>query len=296
MSQKRNAALLSVSSNLLLIVMKLAVALLTGSVSILSEAIHSSMDLLAAFIAFVSVRLADAPPDADHPYGHEKFENVSGVIEGVLIVLASVWIMAEAGARLAHHGHVEAPGWGMAVMFVSALVNALVAQRLYRIARAEESMALEADALHLKADVYTALGVGVGLLAIWVTGWVVLDSLVAIGMALFILREAFELVTRAFAPLIDRSLPNEEIDMIRKVLDHHADEFIDYHDLRTRRSGKVRHIDLHLTLHRRRTLEQTHALCDVIEEDIDGVLPNAHVLIHPESCSPSCICPPLHTA
>jgi len=150
--------------------------------------------------------------------------------------------------------------------------------------------------LHLKADVYTSLGVGAGLLAIWLTGWVVLDSLVAIGVAVFILREAFGLISRAFAPLIDSSLPAEEIALIHQALERHAEAFIDFHDLRTRQSGKVRHIDLHLTLHRRNTLEQAHALCDVLEQDIGSVLDNTKVLIHPESCAPTCKCPARHLA
>lgn len=291
MSIKKNVALLSVGSNTLLIAMKLVVGLMSGSVSIVSEAIHSTMDLLAALIAFVSVRLADAPPDADHPYGHEKFENVSGVIEGALIVVAAVWIVIEAVGRLMHPGSIDAVGWGMTVMFVSAAVNALVATVLYRVAKAEKSVALEADALHLKADVLTSLGVALGLLAIWITGWAVLDSLVAIGVSVFILREAFGLISRAFAPLIDSSLPDAEIDLIRQALARHADAFIDYHDLRTRQSGKVRHIDLHLTLHRRISLEQTHALCDAIEQDIAGALDHSQILIHPESCDPACVCP-----
>lgn len=295
MSCKKNVALLSVASNSLLIVMKLVVGAMSGSVSIISEAIHSMMDLVAALIAFVSVRLADLPPDEDHPYGHEKFENVSGVIEGALIVAAAVWIIIEAVQKLAHHEPLAAAGWGMAVMFASAAVNALVSRQLYKVARAEHSLALEADALHLKADVYTSLGVGVGLLAIWWSGWSFLDPLVAIGVALFILREACELIARAFAPLIDTRLPQAELDLIQAALARHAGAFIDYHDLRTRQSGKVRHIDLHLTLHRHSSLEDAHALCDRIEAEIAGALAHAKVLIHPECCEPSCDCPPPRT-
>jgi cation diffusion facilitator family transporter len=290
MSRKKNVALLSVCSNSLLIAMKLVVGMLSGSVSIISEAIHSTMDLAAAVIAFFSVRLADVPPDEDHPYGHEKFENVSGVIEGSLIVVAAVWIIVEAARKLTGDTAISSAGWGMAVMFVSAVVNALVATVLYRVAKAEQSVALEADALHLKTDVYSSAGVGVGLLVIWLTGWHILDPLVAIAVALFILREAFELISRAFAPLIDKSLPKEEIALIHAALDLHRGSFIDYHDIRTRQSGKVRHIDLHLTLHRRTPLEETHILCDQIEQDIAAVLDNTKVLIHPESCRPGCEC------
>lgn len=291
MSRKKNVALLSVASNTLLITLKLVAGTLSGSVSIISEAIHSMMDLIAAVIAFFAVRLADVPPDEDHPYGHEKFENVSGVIEGVLIVVAAAWIIFEAVHKLFNPAPVTAVAWGVGVMFISALVNTFVARRLYKVAREEQSMALEADALHLKADVYTSLGVGLGLLAIWLTGWHQLDPLVAIAVALFILKEAFELISKAFAPLIDASLPKAELEAIHAALARHAHDFIDYHDLRTRQSGKIRHIDLHVTLHRGCTLEHAHALSDRIEAEIEGVIEHANVLIHSDPCQPDCVCP-----
>lgn len=291
MSRKKNAALLSVASNSLLIVMKLVAGSLSGSVSIISEAIHSMMDLVAAVIAFFAVRLADAPPDEDHPYGHEKFENVSGVIEGVLIVVAAGWIIFEAVHKLLAPEPMGAVGWGVAVMAVSALVNFLVSRLLYKVAREEQSMALEADALHLKADVYTSLGVGAGLLAIWLSGWYWLDPLVAIAVALFILKEAFELIAKAFAPLIDASLPKEEMDAIHAALARHAHDFIDYHNLRTRQSGKIRHVDLHVTLHRYSTLEDAHALCDRLEAEIEAAVEHASVLIHSDPCDHACQCP-----
>ncbi|MDO6386776.1 MULTISPECIES: cation diffusion facilitator family transporter [unclassified Uliginosibacterium] len=290
MSRKKNVALLSVASNTLLIVLKLAAGVLSGSVSIISEAIHSMMDLVAAVIAFFAVRLADVPPDEDHPYGHEKFENVSGVIEGVLIVVAALWIIIEAVHKLGSPEPMQAVGWGVAVMFVSALVNTLVAHQLYKVAREEQSMALEADALHLKADVYTSLGVGFGLAAIWATGWHQLDPLVAIAVALFILKEAVELIAKAFAPLIDASLPKEEIEAIHAALSRHAQDFIDYHELRTRQSGKIRHVDLHVRLHRHTTLENVHVLCDRLESEIVRSVEHAKVLIHADPCKPGCAC------
>lgn len=290
MSRKKNVALLSVASNSLLIALKLIAGLLSGSVSIISEAIHSMMDLVAAVIAFFAVRLSDVPPDENHPYGHEKFENVSGVIEGVLIVVAAVWIIAEAAHKLIEPEPMGAIGWGVAVMFVSALVNTLVSRLVYKVAREEQSMALEADALHLKADVYTSLGVGMGLAAIWVSGWYWLDPLVAIAVALFILKEAFELIARAFAPLIDASLPKEEIEAIHAALARHQPYFIDYHDLRTRQSGKIRHVDLHVRLHRHTTLQDVHDVCDRLEEEIVKSLEHANVLIHADPCKPDCSC------
>lgn len=292
MNRKSRVALLSIASNTLLIVLKLVVGIISGSVSIISEAIHSMMDLVAAVIAFFSVRVSDLPPDADHPYGHEKWENVSGVIEGALIVVAAIWIIYEAGHKLFALAPVESVGLGFGVMAISAIVNAIVSARLYKVAREEDSIALEADALHLKADVYTSIGVAAGLALIWATGWSFLDPVVAILVALFILREAFSLISNAFQPLIDTSLPAEELEVVRQAVMRYSHEILDFHDLRTRRSGKTRHIDMHLTMHRCRTLEEAHAICDKIESEISAALENAKVLIHPECCEQQCLCEP----
>lgn len=291
MNRKSRIALLSVGSNTLLIVLKLIVGLISGSVSIISEAIHSMMDLVAAVIAFFSVRVADVPPDEDHPYGHEKWENVSGVIEGVLIVVAAGWIIFEAAHKLVSRSPIESIGLGFLVMAVSAAVNAFVAARLYKVAREEQSIALEADALHLKADVYTSLGVAAGLGLIWLSGWTILDPIVAILVALFILREAFSLIRNAFTPLLDASLPPEELALVRQIVLRNSGEVLDVHDLRTRRSGKTRHIDMHLTMHRVLTLEEAHGICDRIETEISAELDHARVLIHPECCEAACECP-----
>jgi cation diffusion facilitator family transporter len=291
MSRKKNIALLSVVSNTLLVAIKLAVGLLSGSVSIVSEAIHSMMDLVAAVVALVSVRLAETPPDEGHPYGHEKFENVSGVVEGLLIMLAALWIIVEAVLKFGQPHAVENLGLGVAVMLGSALVNAWVSRQLYRVAREEQSIALEADALHLRTDVYTSLGVAAGLAAMWLSGIAILDAIVAIGVALFILREAFALISRAFGPLIDSRLPEADVEAIRRALARHSTEILDYHDLRTRQSGRTRHIDMHITLHRNCTLGAAHALCDRIEREIESEVSHAQVLIHAEPCDEHCQCP-----
>ena len=292
MSRKNNVALLSVGSNTLLIGMKLVVGMLSGSVSILSEAIHSMMDWVAAVIAYMSVRISDKPADECHPFGHEKVENISGVIEGLLIVVAAGWIIFEAVEKLLHPSAMAADKalLGVAVMAISATVNWLVSRKLYRVAREEDSIALEADALHLKADVYTSLGVAVGLGLMWLTHWSWLDPLVAILVALFILKEAVELVRHAFAPLMDSALPEDEVQKVKRAIEQFAGEYLDYHDLRTRQSGKMRHIDLHLTLHRGMRLQEAHALCDRIETAIESSIQHAKVLIHPETCADDCIC------
>ncbi|ALP40947.1 cation diffusion facilitator family transporter [Aeromonas schubertii] len=293
MNRKRRAALLSVCSNSVLIVAKLVVGLLTGAVSIISEAIHSAMDLVASLIAFFSVSRSDAPPDACHPYGHDKIENISGVIEALLILAASLWILLEAGSRLFAPEPLTGPGWGVLVMGGSALVNVLVSRHLYRVAREEESLALEADALHLKADVLTSLGVSTGLLLIWggmVLGWDLarLDPLVAIGVALFILKEAAELLARALRGLLDHRMEEGELDSLEALLRERCPRGTGYHDLRSRQSGRRRHIDFHLTVPPAMTVDRAHALCDELEEAILGLLPHAVVLIHvePDSVHP----------
>ncbi|HEX2970098.1 MAG TPA: cation diffusion facilitator family transporter, partial [Bacteroidales bacterium] len=184
MNPKVKVARLSIVSNTFLIIIKIVVGLLSGSVSIISEAIHSSMDLVAALIAFFSVRVSDNPPDSRHPYGHGKVENVSGVIEALLIFIAAGWIIFEASKKIfGGEIELESIGLGSLVMLIAAVVNTLVSMRLYKVARETHSVALEADALHLKTDVYTSLGVAAGLGLIMLTGFRWLDPVVAIMVA-----------------------------------------------------------------------------------------------------------------
>jgi cation diffusion facilitator family transporter len=269
--------------------MKIFVGILTGSVSIISEAIHSGVDLLAALIAYIAVKFSDAPPDEKHPFGHEKVENISGVIEAALIFAASGFIIIEAVKKLIFQEPIGSLGIGFIIMFVSAAVNFVVSRLLYRVAREEESVAIEADALHLKVDVYTSLGVGAGLLLIWFSGLVfskpltILDPIIAILIALFILRESWEMLRSAFRPLIDTSMSEEEITIIKKSVARYNRFFIDVHEIRTRRSGKMKHIDFHLTVPDDMTVKEAHGICDEIEKDIERNIRNTKVLIHTES-------------
>jgi cation diffusion facilitator family transporter len=279
MSQKVKVARLSILSNSFLIVIKVIVGLLSGSVSIISEAIHSSMDLLAAIIAFFSVKMSDTPADKEHPYGHGKYENVSGVIEAVLIFIAAFWIIIEAVKKLKSAEPVDSIHLGFIVMFISAVVNLLVSRKLYKVAKETESIALEADGLHLKADVYTSAGVGIVLLLIWITGITILDPIVAILVALFILWESFNLLRNAFFPLVDTAMPEQEISIISTTIAKHA---LRYHDLKTRKAGNYRFADLHLEMPENLSLKDVHDKCDVIEEELKSKIPNIQVIIHVE--------------
>ncbi len=288
MSAKVKVARLSLISNTSLIIMKLIVGLFTGSVSIISEAIHSTMDLLAAIIAFFSVKISDKPADDTHPYGHGKIENISGVIEALLIFVASAWIIIEAMSKIMNPAKIESVGIGFIVMFISAGINFIVSQKIYKVAKQEDSIALEADALHLKADVYTSLGVGVGLFLIWITGLTYLDPVVAILVAIFILKESFELLKTAFNPLLDIKLSDEEINIIVNNLSKYSSVFCNYHDLKTRKSGQIRYIDLHLVFPENKSIKEAHDICDKIEDDIAKALKHAQVMIHLESSDNAC--------
>jgi len=279
MNKKIQTARLSIYSNVSLIVLKLIAGMLSGSVSIISEAIHSGMDLLASIIAFFSVKVSDTPPDKEHPYGHGKFENVSGVIEAILIFVAAGWIVIEAIEKLHKPTSIEAIGIASLVMFISGVVNFLVSRRLYKVARETDSIALEADALHLKTDVYTSLGVGVGLLLIWFTGYTFLDPVVAIMVALFIIRESYFLLRNAYTPLLDTSLSEKEIEIIKNTIIEHNQTF---HDLKTRKSGQFRFAELHLEMDGVTPLQTVHDQCDNIEESIKQKIKNIEINIHVE--------------
>ena len=280
MNPKTKIARLSVASNSLLIVMKLVVGIISGSVSIISEAIHSSMDLLAAIIAFFAVKVSDTPPDEKHPYGHGKIENISGVIEGILILVAAALIISEAVKKLMGESfEIEAVGIGAAVMFVSAVVNTIVSRRLYKVARETSSVALEADALHLKTDVYTSLGVAAGLGLIMLTGITWLDPVIAILVALFIVRESMILLGKAFFPLLDTSWDKEEI---RELEDNLGRMKVNYHDLRTRIAGNYRFIDIHVEIPENESVGNAHMYCDSIEDELKSIYENLSVSIHVE--------------
>jgi cation diffusion facilitator family transporter len=280
MIQKVKVARLSIISNVLLIILKLIVGIFSGSVSIISEAIHSSMDLLAALIAFFAVRISDTPPDTRHPYGHGKIENISGVIEAILIFVAAIWIIVEAAKKLAGKEIVLESIWiGSLVMIVSAIVNLLVSRRLYKVARETKSVALEADALHLKTDVYTSAGVAAGLGLILITGIMWLDPVVAIVVALFIIKESYFLLRRAFTPLLDTAWSEDEIGDLEKRL---HDLGVSYHDLRTRVAGNYRFIDIHIEMPENESVGDAHKYCDVIEDKLTSTYENLTITIHVE--------------
>ncbi|MDP9228786.1 MAG: cation diffusion facilitator family transporter [Actinomycetota bacterium] len=281
---KPAAAAVSIASNTLLIGLKLAAAAITGSIAILTEALHSSIDLIASVVAFVSVRKADEPADVEHPFGHEKVESVAAAIEGMLILVGAGVIIFEATRRLASgHAEVESLGVGIAVIAFSALVNAGVATFLSRQARRHDSPALAGDAAHLGTDALTSVGVLGGLALVELTGAVAIDSAVAIAVAVVIVFAGVNILRRSAGVLVDESPPPDEMDRIEAAIARaRPGEMVGYHKLRARIAGKHRYIEMHVQFRSGTTLERAHALAHALRDEIESELKNAEVLIHTE--------------
>lgn len=293
--RKSSVALLSVISNATLVLLKLIVGVVIGSVSVISEAIHSGVDLLAAMIALFAVRTSGKPADDEHPFGHDKIENISGTIEALLIFVAAIWIICEAIERLLHPRPMAEAGWGVGVMLVSALANILVSHMLFKVGNETDSAALKADAWHLRTDVYTSAGVMLGLGLIWIGShflpkehiqWV--DPVAAIGVALLILRAAYHLTLESGKDLLDVSLPADEEKWIREYVTGLRDTVRGFHHLRTRKAGSHRFVQFHLLVSAGMSVEQSHRLHDDIVGVIKDRFPASTVTIHIEPCDATC--------
>lgn len=285
--------MLSVVSNSVLVVSKLGIGLLIGSVSVISEAIHSGVDLAAAVIALVAVRKSGKPPDADHPFGHGKLENISGTVEALLIFVAAIWIIVEAVKKLIHHEPLEAVGWGIGVMLASAVANLVVSQQLFRVGRKTNSAALLADGWHLRTDVYTSAGVMVGLALIWLgqrvfpdrdLSWV--DPVCAIAVALLIFRAAWELTIESGRDLLDVKISDRDESIVREVIAEFQPVVHGAHKLLTRRSGHARFVQFHIQVSGEMTVEESHQLTHRIAQAIATRLPETVVVIHVEPFHP----------
>ena len=280
---KTRAAALSIASNSLLIVLKLAAGAITGSVAIITEAMHSSIDLIASIVAFVSVRQADKPADADHPYGHDKIENLAAAIEAMLILIGAGVIVFESVRRLSSGAEVHSLGIGIGVIAFSVLANVVVSTVLARRARETDSPALEGDAAHLRTDAATSAAVLVGLVVVQLTGATWLDPVIALAVAAAIVYAGIKLLMRASRVLVDEALPPAELDAVRAAIEDFGPRGVcGYHKLRARRAGSRRYVDLHVQFVAGTTLENAHETAHQLQDAIRGRLRGADVLIHLE--------------
>lgn len=278
---KNNAAVLSIFSNSLLIIFKFAAGMIIGSVSVISEAIHSSIDLIASFVAYISIKKASKAEDYEHPFGHGKYENLSGFVEAILIFLAAALIIFEAIKKIIHGSNIESVGPGLLVMGISALVNLFISTILKKIAKETESIALEADGAHLFTDVITAFGVFLGLLLVKITGIKIIDPITAVIVGLLIIKTSIDLTKKSIKDLVDSKLSDEDINKLLIIINSHK-EIKGYHNLRTRQCGDKKQIDIHLKVDRNASLIQAHNICTIVEKEIYNIFPKSYVVIHAE--------------
>jgi cation diffusion facilitator family transporter len=280
---KARTAALSVLSNSTLILLKVIAGTITGSVAILTEAVHSSIDLVASIVAFLSVRKADEPADESHRYGHEKIENLAAAIEGILILVGSAAIAFEAIRHLVTHGRIQEVGVGIAVVAVSLAANVVVSLRLSRAAKRTSSPALAGDAAHLGTDAATSAAVLVGLILVDLTGAQWIDPVVALLVAVFVVSTGVRLLLGASRILVDEALPLDEVEMIRSAIENLSGRgLVGYHELRTRRAGSRRYVDLHVQFRAGTSLEEAHHTAHELQDLIAARLGGTDVLIHLE--------------
>jgi cation diffusion facilitator family transporter len=280
---KTRAAALSIASNSALILLKAIAGTVTGSVALLTEALHSATDLIASIVAFFSVRAADAPADESHPYGHEKIEDMAAAIEGVLILVGSVVIAFEAVRHLIQGTGVQRLGIGIAVLGLSIVVNLVVSRTLAARATATGSPALAADAAHLTTDMFTSAGVLAALALVAAAGWDWLDPVVALVVAAVVAVAGVRILTRSSRVLVDETLPDPELEAIREIVSEFAGHgIVGFHELRGRQAGARRHIDLHVQFRSGTTLEDAHRTAHRLQDAIRDRLGDADVLIHLE--------------
>jgi len=282
-SAKTRAAGISILSNTLLIALKLAAGVITGSIAIITEAVHSSIDLIASIIAYFSVRKADEPADEDHPYGHAKIENLAAAIEGMLILVGAGIIVYESTRRLVEQPEVHSLGIGIGVIAFSCVANLVVSSYLYRQAALTDSPALEGDAAHLRTDAATSGGVLVALVLVEVTGIELFDPITALLVAVAIVGAGVRILSRSSRVLVDEALPAGELNAVREALAAHAGpELAGYHKLRARRAGSRRYVDLHLQFSEGTTLRRAHEISHQLQREIRDRLRGADILIHLE--------------
>lgn len=281
--QKQIAASLSVAVTVGLSAMELSVGLWTGAISVVANGVESAVGLIAALTAWFAVRQSAKPADATHHYGHGKFESLLSAIQALLIWVTCGFIVIEAVRKLLKGTGVDYPLLAIAAMSISVVVDLAVARYLFKVARQTDSLALEADAWHLRADAFAALAVLIGLAVLSVTGWNFLDPVLALLVAVLIAKAGYELARQAADHLLDAALPSEEEIAIRQVLTGYANRFINIHRLRTRKAGSHRYIDLHLVVRDDMTVDEAHQLCDTIEAEIHQALPEVDMTIHIES-------------
>ena len=282
--RKKRAAEVSILSNIVLTVLKILAGIVSGSLSIISEAIHSMSDFFASILTYFSVIKSSEPADSDHPYGHGKYEDFAGFIEGILIILAAFAIIYKSFKKIILGLPTESENtFGIIVMSVAVIMNLLVSSHLLKIAKESNSVSLYADGEHLRTDVYSSLGVLIGLLLIQLTGLTILDPIIAIIIAIFIYGAGYSISKKAIMRLLDFSLPAEDIEKIKNIVDNiNGNVTLKENSIRARQVGPTKDIDLILQFPENTSICECHKICDEIEKQILQLYINSSISIHSE--------------
>jgi len=286
--KKSSAARLMLIVVIGLIVLKIVVAVITGSISILAQAVDSFLDLFAVAITFITIKISAKPADEEHPFGHGKVENIAAAVQAVLIFTAGGLIIYSAVQKIITGAKVELAEAGIGIMLFSMIASIFLSRHLFKVARGVDSIALQANAQNIAADVYSTAAVLAGLVAVRLTGLNVLDPIIAILVAFLILKTAYDVVRKSFGGLIDVKLPQAEEDKIKSCIMEHNYQLVAFHDLRTRKAGSHRYIELHLVMPKNASVEEAHRMCDHLEQDIRKRLSRTSVTIHVEPCATEC--------
>ena len=296
-NKKKFVAGLSITSNIILSVLKIITGIISGSLSIISEAIHSLSDLFASVLTFFSVMKSSQPADRDHPYGHGKYEDMAGFIEGLLIILAALFIIWEASKKIIFGINIDTENnMGIIVMFVAVVLNIVVSSFLFKVAKETNSISLYADGEHLRTDVYSSLSVMLGLILIRVTGYTILDPIIAIIVAAIIFKAGYSISKKAASNLLDHSLPEGNINNIKQIIKNCSRNVtLKRNGIKARQVGPTKDIDLILQFPENTTICECHKVCDEIEKQIRLIYPNCSISIHAEpicyksNCQKSCV-------
>jgi cation diffusion facilitator family transporter len=285
---KESASKLAMAAVSILILIKVVASIITGSISIRADAIHSVIDLVGVTIGYIGIRIARKPPDEYHTFGHGKAENIASAIIAGIIFLAAGTIFYEAVKRIITGGAVEMLATGIYVTITAIVINGMGSWYILRVAKATDSIALEASSRDMLADVWSSCAVLIGLVLVRLTGLIILDSIVAILVALVITRTAYLTMKQSIGGLMDAKLPEEEETAIKECITKYEKQIVDFHGLRTRKAGSQRFVNLHLVMPKNSSVEDTHQICDSIEDNIAKRLQDSSVTIHVEPCFEEC--------
>ncbi|MFA6580797.1 MAG: cation diffusion facilitator family transporter [Paludibacter sp.] len=281
LQEKKKVALSSVIAAIFITIFKLVIGLSTMSLGIISEALHSALDMVAAIITYFSVRVSDRPADREHNYGHGKVENLSALIETILLLVTCIWIIYEAVNRLTSGKvHIEVTYWSYIVVITSIIIDFTRSRALYKVAKKHNSQALEADALHFSTDIWSSTVVLFGLIAYQFLGWKNADSIAALLVAVIVLYISYQLGKRAIDVLLDKS-PANSTQIVRETLKLFP-EVLKYHGLKARTAGADTFIKFNVHFNPDLSLREVHSVCDIIEAKIQAQIPRSEVYIHAE--------------